>query len=108
MTNAYTANKITTAPTVASGHATEITPIATASRPRHSRDVDIDMAVLSFSLGRSVRDHEQVLDITDAWCGPGTGDGVVALGPRADRATKSDRAVDAVDGEVVRVELGVA
>jgi hypothetical protein len=39
---AYTANRITNAPTVMCGHATETTPTAMARMPRQSREVEMD------------------------------------------------------------------
>jgi hypothetical protein len=40
--NAYTANRITNAPTVIPGQATETSPMTMASRPRHSSADDMD------------------------------------------------------------------
>jgi len=40
--NAYTANRMTNAPTVMFGHATETTPTTIASSPRHSNDLEMD------------------------------------------------------------------
>jgi hypothetical protein len=41
--NAYTANRMTIAPTVTLGQATDTTPSAIASRPRQSNDLETDM-----------------------------------------------------------------
>jgi hypothetical protein len=45
--NAYTAKRTTIAPTVTFGQATDTTPIATASRPRHNSEDDTDLNINS-------------------------------------------------------------
>src|SRR3954454_11402588 len=99
---------MTSAPIVMLGQATEMTPMAIARTPRHTREEDTEENMerpLSRSRA-SEADRQAVLDGDDTGGGPGGGHGRVVLVPRAHRAGESHPAVVGSHRDVVCFDLG--
>src|SRR4051794_6227570 len=106
--NAYTANRMTSAPTVMFGQATEITPIATASIPRHSSEDDRDENMQRPpSALKSVADADAVVDGGDPGSGPRRRHRGVVFRPRAHASGQRRGAVHGFHTDVVGLDLGV-
>src|SRR4051795_8131949 len=99
---------MTSAPMVMFGQATEITPMAIARSPRHSREEDTEENMerpLSRSRA-SEADGQVVVDGGDAGGGPRGGHGGVVLVPGADGAGEGHPAVVGSHRDVVCFDLG--
>src|SRR2546430_8949585 len=99
------ANRMTNAPTVMPGQATETTPTAMASRPRQSNEVEIDMTVLLWLV--SGTDGDAVVDGANTRGCPSGRDRGVPLGPGAHGAAQRDRAAGGRHSQVPGVQPGV-
>src|SRR4051794_23276242 len=99
---------MTSAPIVMFGQATEMTPMAIARSPRHTREEDTEENMegpLSRSRA-SEADRQVVFDGDDAGGGPGDGHGGVVLVPRAHGPGESHPAVVGSHRDVVCFDLG--